>query len=81
MIQPNFSIGPAADSIKMARQKFVGHILQRRAFLTPNKPALEWNRKVWSYQELNQEVNLFIGNKQSSSIHRSWRGPTPLAKR
>ncbi len=70
---PNFDLGPAAPDINRARQKFIGEILRKRAALSPHKAALQWREQIWTYEELNCEVNRLANSLMASGVKRGDR--------
>lgn len=72
-LKPNFDAGIAGDTIAQAKQKFVGDILKKRAFLTPERTALEWGDHQWTFSELNAEVNQLADSFQKIGILRGQR--------
>lgn len=73
-LKPNFDMGIAEEAILTAKQITVGHILKKKAMLSPDRSALQWEEKTWSFKELNEEVNklanrfLQIGIKRGDRI-------------
>lgn len=73
MVKPNFDLGPIGDKIMEAKQKFVGSILVKRALLTPDRMALQWNDRRWTYKELNEEVNKLANSLTKIGVKRGER--------
>jgi acyl-CoA synthetase (AMP-forming)/AMP-acid ligase II len=72
-VKPNFDVGEIGVKIAEAKQKFVGDVLKKRARLTPDRMALEWKGKLWTYKELNTEVNKLSNNFLKIGVERGQR--------
>lgn len=72
-VAPNFDLGIAGEDIAKSRQRFVGEILKKRAYLTPDREALQWDNRIWSYAELHREVNILANNLMSLGVERGER--------
>jgi len=72
-LQPNFDPGPIKEKMFQAKQKFVGDIVKKKAKLTPNRAAVEWEGKVWTFKELNEDVNRLANSMDSIGIKRGQR--------
>jgi len=72
-LQPNFDPGPIREKMFQAKQKFVGDIIKKKAKLTPDRAAVEWEGKVWTFKELNEDVNRLANSMDRIGIKRGQR--------
>ena len=73
LVKPNFDLGPVTDNVMAAKQKFVGSVIKKRALLTPDRNALEWGDRIWTYKELNTEVNKLANSFTDIGVQRGER--------
>lgn len=59
--------------IETARKLTAGGMLRKKAFLTPNRVAIVWNNREWTFGELNTEVNKLSNRFQDIGISRGQR--------
>lgn len=72
-LQPNFDPGPIKEKMWQAKQKFVGDIIKKKAKLTPDRLAVEWEGRVWTFKELNEDVNRLANSMDKIGIKRGQR--------
>jgi acyl-coenzyme A synthetase/AMP-(fatty) acid ligase len=61
------------SEMETARTITVGGMLRKKAFLTPERTAVVWKEKEWTFRELNTEVNRLSNSFREIGISRGER--------
>lgn len=61
------------DNMFHAKAMFVGDILYKNAYLHPNRIALEWQDRKWTFKTLNNEVNRIANGLLQLGINKGER--------
>lgn len=69
----NFDLGIAKEQILQGKQRFVGDILTKRSRFTPERIALQWQGRQWTFGELNNEVNQLVDSLFKIGVQRGER--------
>ncbi len=73
ILEPNFDPGPVRENMWRAKQKFVGDIIKKKAKLTPDRIAVEWEGQEWTFKELNEDVNRLANSMDKIGVKRGQR--------